>query len=177
MENTFNLSSATSAFGFNSGDNPNRDIITRQDATAAFLGESAQASKVAFTVPATVATVNTQFLNIVPAGSVITNVALVFKSAVDLGAAGTLSFAVGSTSGGAEICAAATVASAGGAVTLGSVQGIDSIPAAGGSALTFVTGAVKYFAADQSLFISSVVCVNVLAAPASMTIVVNYVTL
>ena len=177
MENTYELSNPLADFGFNSGDNPNRDIITRADATATFLGSAARASKIPFVVAAGIATVDTQILNVVPAGSVITNVAAVFTSAVDLGAAGTLSLAIGSTSGGAEICAAATVATAGSSVAVGAVQGIGSIPAAGGSAFVFVTGAVKYFAANQSLFVRSVVGVNVLVADVNVTLVVNYATL
>ena len=164
-------------FNYTSGGNPDRDLVNRIDATSTFLNTVARASKIGFTVPLGIATADTQLINIVPAGSVITSISLVFTSAADLGGAGTLSFAVGSTTGGAEICTAATVASAGGAVTLGSVQGIDSIPAAGGAALTFVTGAVKYFAADQSLFIRSVVGTNAMAADVTVTAVVDYVTL
>ena len=104
MQPSFNLTNATASFGFNSGDNPNRDIITRQDATATFLGQTAKASKIAFTIPAGVATVDTQFLNIVPANSVVTDLKVIFRSAVDFGAGGTLNLAVGTASGGAELC-------------------------------------------------------------------------
>tara|TARA_R100000541_G_scaffold59245_1_gene72476 strand:- start:1292 stop:1825 length:534 start_codon:yes stop_codon:yes gene_type:complete len=164
-------------FNYTSGGNPEAEIGVRLDATSTYLNTTSRASKIAFAVPAGTATVDTQLLNIVPAGSVITDVALVFTSAIDLGAAGTLSLAVGSTSGGAEICAAKTVATAGGAVTAGSVQGIGQIPATGGAAFTFVNGAVRYFTANQSLFIRSVVGTNVMAAEAKITAVVNYVTL
>jgi|TARA_R110000824_G_scaffold114900_7_gene265753 hypothetical protein len=164
-------------FEYESGSNPERDLVTRLDATATYLATTARSSRIAFTVPLGTATVDTGFLSMVPAGSVITDVSAVFTSAVDLGAAGTLSLAVGSTSGGAEICAAATVATAGGAVAAGAVQGIGSIPATGGAAFAFVDGAVKYFAADQSLFVRSVVAVNAMAADAKITLVVNYVTL
>jgi|TARA_R110000765_G_scaffold4214_6_gene13410 hypothetical protein len=177
MGKTFNVSSPTAEFGFNSGDNRDRYIIARANATAAYLATTARASKIAFVIPSGTATVDTQILNVIPAESVITDVAAVYTSAVDLGANGTLSLAIGSTSGGAEICSAATVATAGSLVVAGAVQSINSIPAAGGSSFVFVTGAVKYFAATQSLFVRSVVATNAMSVDANITLVVNYVTL
>ena len=113
-------------FEYESGSNPERDLVTRLDATATYLATTARSSRIAFTVPLGTATVDTGFLSMVPAGSVITDVSAVFTSAVDL---------------------------------------------------AFVDGAVKYFAADQSLFVRSVVAVNAMAADAKITLVVNYVTL
>jgi len=82
MGKTFNVSSPTAEFGFNSGDNRDRYIIARANATAAYLATTARASKIAFVIPSGTATVDTQILNVIPAESVITDVAAVYTSAV-----------------------------------------------------------------------------------------------
>jgi len=181
MQQTFNLTNATASFGFNSGDNPNRDIITRADATAAYLATlNSAASKVtstAFTIPVGVATTNFTFPAASPANGVITNISVLFKEDIDLGAGGTLSLTVGSTSGGAEICPLALVDNAGGGVDEGSVQGINQAPSQNGAAFTFTPGGVRYFTADQTLFIQTIVGVNALAASVDAIFVVNYSTI
>jgi len=196
----FSLEDATATFGFNRGDNPNRDIIIRKNATAEYVTtlDSIVPSSIitVISIPSfDESTIDTPMSTPIPAGSLITGVSLVWTEVTQINfpvppnrfdITSNINFSIGTTTGGAEICAPAKSNVAGRDIVAGAVQSLDSIavtpfPFEGSlypaESFTFVNGAVRYFETDQLLFARTVFDNQTLKDPVNVTFIVDYITI
>ena len=139
-------------FTFDGGHSPNAQIAERFDSIAKYLAQGNV--DVDFTQnDITVTNAATTAVTIdLPAAALITNVGLVFPNLIDVGAAGTVSFKVGTDAGGAQICANKQINNTSDIVA-GAATSVNSgnLVQASGNALTFANAAVLYSADARTI--------------------------
>lgn len=132
-------------FTFDGGHSPNAQIATRFDSIAKYLAQGNV--DVDFTQDdITVTNAATTAVTVdLPSSALILNVGLVFPTLIDVGAAGTVSFKVGTAAAGAEICANKQINDTADIVA-GASTNVNSAnkAQASGNALTFADAAVLY---------------------------------
>ena len=171
------LSDSTAPFGYVNGDNPLRDVVTRFDANALTFA-STPSSKVSTTiqVPVAAATVNTQLVSFIPAGSLVTSIGIFFTENAQVGASGVLSVGFGNASADVSIVASTGLNAAGSDITINSFTSTSSKHAltASGAAIAFAAGSALYFGNASDLWFQTIVSGNVLDATSEVKIVMEY---
>ena len=169
---------ATDSFAYVPGDNPQRNIIQRLDATATYLGEVQRAkASTTIQVPVGVTTVNTQLLSFIPAGSLVTSFGIFFTENATVGASGVLSVAFGNALNDVSIVASTALNGAGEDITINSFTSTSSKHAltAGGNAIPFAAGSALWFGNASPLWFQTIVSGNVLDATSEVKIVMEYI--
>lgn len=184
MRATFNLTDATAKFGFNNGDNTNRDITTRSNATSNYLTTltsefNSVTTTSPFTIPTPTGRYELELPRAIPANSLIQELYIVFKEEVDMGVGGRMSIGIKNENFRSYICNPRSVADDGGTVLAGAVQGFYSIPSvSGGAAFEFAVSQrinqEYFYPTETNVFVEPNITVNDLVSSVDCVLVAKF---
>lgn len=176
---------ATDSFAYVPGDNPQRNIIQRLDATATYLSVRKEASLIT-SGTLTISTSGVSFnLGTVPANSIITEIILAFKEDLVAGTtSGLYSILYGNTLNGGEFTGTSALVTAGNegdtiaaGTTISTNFGNSNIANTGADFFEFENNAPNYSATAQTIWFKSLPSGAALEATCDFATIVKYITL
>jgi len=166
----------SSTLTFTDGASQLKQIVKKVNHLSSFSSKVTTYKSELVTIPVAATTTNNELSGFIPKTSLVTSLGIFFAEACDVGAAGTVSVAFGTTTGGVDIVASTQINT-----TIDIAQYVypttsnGLLATAGGNALVMDAAAPLYFPSNSSLFFQTIIGSNVLAATCDVKIVMEYI--